>query len=37
MLISARYEGMDARVEQEYADEIVSVGDFVVMGAIFQQ
>lgn len=32
MLICARYEGMDARVEEEYADEIVSIGDFVVMG-----
>ncbi len=32
MLIPARYEGMDARVEQEYADEIISVGDFVLMG-----
>lgn len=32
MLIPSRYEGMDARVEEEYADEIISVGDFVVMG-----
>ncbi|MCX5925320.1 MAG: hypothetical protein NT124_03440 [Candidatus Dependentiae bacterium] len=32
MLFPARYEGMDARVEQEYADMIVSVGDFVLMG-----
>lgn len=32
MLVPARYEGMDARVEQEYADELVSVGDFVLMG-----
>lgn len=32
MLIPARYEGMDSRVEQEYADEIISVGDFVLMG-----
>jgi len=32
MLIPARYEGMDARVEDEYADMIVSVGDFVLMG-----
>ncbi len=32
MLIPARYEGMDARVEQYYADEIISVGDFVLMG-----
>jgi tRNA (guanine37-N1)-methyltransferase len=32
MFVSSRYEGVDARVEAEYADEIVSVGDFVVMG-----
>lgn len=32
MLIPARYEGMDARVEDYYADEILSVGDFVLMG-----
>jgi tRNA (guanine37-N1)-methyltransferase len=32
MLLPARYEGMDARVEEFYADEIISVGDFVVMG-----
>lgn len=32
MLIASRYEGMDARVEEVYADEIISVGDFVVMG-----
>lgn len=32
LLLPARYEGMDARVEQEYADEIISVGDFVLMG-----
>ena len=32
MVLPARYEGMDARVEQEYADEIISVGDFVLMG-----
>lgn len=32
MVVPARYEGMDARVEQEYADLIVSVGDFVLMG-----
>ena len=32
MLLPARYEGMDARIEQEYADEIISVGDFVLMG-----
>jgi len=32
MVIPARYEGMDARVEEEYADMILSVGDFVLMG-----
>ncbi len=32
MLLPARYEGMDARVEQEYADAIISIGDFVLMG-----
>lgn len=32
MLLPARYEGMDARIEQVYADSIVSVGDFVLMG-----
>jgi tRNA (guanine37-N1)-methyltransferase len=32
MLLPARYEGMDARVESEYADEIISIGDYVLMG-----
>jgi tRNA (guanine37-N1)-methyltransferase len=32
MLLPARYEGMDARVEEQYADRIISVGDFVLMG-----
>ncbi|MBT3456206.1 tRNA (guanosine(37)-N1)-methyltransferase TrmD [bacterium] len=32
MLISSRYEGMDSRVEEYYADESVSVGDVVLMG-----
>lgn len=32
MLVTARYEGMDARVEEQYADEIISVGDLVLMG-----
>ena len=31
-LIASRYEGVDARVEDHYADEIISVGDFVLMG-----
>lgn len=32
LLFAARYEGVDARAEQEYADEIISLGDFVLMG-----
>jgi tRNA (guanine37-N1)-methyltransferase len=32
MLVCARYEGMDARVEELYADEIISIGDYVLMG-----
>jgi len=32
MLLPARYEGMDSRVEEHYADEIISIGDFVLMG-----
>jgi tRNA (guanine37-N1)-methyltransferase len=32
MILPARYEGMDARVEEEYADMILSCGDFVLMG-----
>ena len=32
MTIAARYEGIDARAEEYYADEIISVGDFVLMG-----
>jgi tRNA (guanine37-N1)-methyltransferase len=32
MLIPARYEGMDARVEETYADQVISIGDFVLMG-----
>lgn len=32
MIIPARYEGMDARVEEEYADMTLSLGDFVIMG-----
>jgi tRNA (guanine37-N1)-methyltransferase len=31
MLIPARYEGMDERVETEYADMLLSIGDFVIM------
>jgi tRNA (guanine37-N1)-methyltransferase len=32
ILICPRYEGMDARVEQTYADAIISIGDYVLMG-----
>lgn len=32
ILIPARYEGMDTRVEHTYADAVVSLGDFVLMG-----
>ncbi len=32
MIVAGRYEGMDARVEEHYADMILSVGDFVLMG-----
>lgn len=32
MLLPARYEGMDARVEEHYADCTISLGDFVLMG-----
>lgn len=32
MLVAGRYEGMDVRVEQVYADEIISIGDLVLMG-----
>jgi len=32
ILICGRYEGVDARVEEFLADEIVSIGDFVISG-----
>ena len=32
LLVTSRYEGMDSRVEDYYADETISVGDFVLMG-----
>lgn len=32
LLVCSRYEGMDERVEQEYADEVLSLGDYVLMG-----
>jgi len=31
-LFSARYEGMDARIEHVYADRIISIGNYVLMG-----
>lgn len=32
MFVASRYEGIDARAQQKYADAVVSVGDFVCMG-----
>lgn len=32
MLVTSRYEGMDARVEKEYADLELSIGDYVLLG-----
>lgn len=32
ILVCPRYEGMDARVEKKYADAVVSIGDYVLMG-----
>ena len=32
MFVCPRYEGLDARVEQYYADEVISIGDYVLMG-----
>ena len=32
LLTTARYEGMDARVEEKYADLVLSIGDYVLMG-----
>ena len=32
ILVCARYEGIDERVEQYYADSIFSIGDYVLMG-----
>lgn len=32
LLMPARYEGIDARAEEEYADMIISIGDYVLMG-----
>lgn len=32
MFVASRYEGIDARVEEHYADDVISIGDFVVMG-----
>lgn len=32
LLVASRYEGMDSRVEEFYADAVISVGDFVLMG-----
>ncbi len=32
ILICSRYEGIDARVKKYYADGIISIGDYVLMG-----
>ncbi len=32
ILVASRYEGIDERVEAEYADALISIGDFVLMG-----
>jgi tRNA (guanine37-N1)-methyltransferase len=32
LFVAGRYEGMDERVEEVYADELISVGNFVLMG-----
>jgi tRNA (guanine37-N1)-methyltransferase len=32
ILVCSRYEGIDARVEEHYADLVISIGDYVVMG-----
>jgi tRNA (guanine37-N1)-methyltransferase len=32
LLVAGRYEGIDARAEEFYADEILSIGDYVVCG-----
>lgn len=32
LLVTSRYEGMDERVQDHYADEVVSIGDYVLMG-----
>lgn len=32
MLVPARYEGIDARAEEQYADMVISIGDYVLMG-----
>lgn len=32
MLVPSRYEGMDARIEEEYADTVLSIGNYVLMG-----
>lgn len=32
LFLTSRYEGIDERVEEEYADEVISLGDFVLLG-----
>lgn len=32
MLVAGRYEGIDIRAQQEYADKEISIGDYILMG-----
>jgi tRNA (guanine37-N1)-methyltransferase len=32
IMICGRYEGVDARIEKKVADEVISIGEFVLMG-----
>lgn len=32
ILVCTRYEGIDARVEEVFADHVISIGDYVLMG-----
>ncbi len=32
MLVAGRYEGIDARAQEEYADLEISIGDYILMG-----
>jgi tRNA (guanine37-N1)-methyltransferase len=32
ILVCGRYEGIDERIERHYADALISIGDYVLMG-----